>query len=209
MVSVGDLQLDPGALTASLAGVPLDLTGYEFAILMALADRAGQVLSRERLMELARGNAEEAFDRSIDVHNSRLRQKLGTTRAARSEYGPCAAPVTSIWPRAGHDRAATRRLFWKIYLNGLLLIVMVVIAVTATTLLVQPESRYHGRPRILHKVLAAELAWQVDRPKELQATLDRLTAALGRRGAVYRRDGHAAGVIWSHQATGLGPGRPG
>lgn len=42
-----------------------------------MAERAGQVLSRERLMELARGNAEEAFDRSIDVHISRLRQKLG------------------------------------------------------------------------------------------------------------------------------------
>jgi DNA-binding response OmpR family regulator len=42
-----------------------------------LADRAGRVLSREQLMELARGSAEEAFDRSIDVHISRLRQKLG------------------------------------------------------------------------------------------------------------------------------------
>jgi two-component system response regulator RstA len=55
----------------------MDLTSYEFAILYALAERAGRVLSREQLMELARGNAEEAFDRSIDVHISRLRQKLG------------------------------------------------------------------------------------------------------------------------------------
>jgi two-component system response regulator RstA len=74
---VGDLSLDPGRREASLAGQPLDLTGYEFAILYALGEHAGSVLSRERLMELARGSAEEAFDRSIDVHISRLRQKLG------------------------------------------------------------------------------------------------------------------------------------
>ena len=46
------------------------------ALLFALAERAGMVLSRERLMELAGGNAEESFDRSIDVHISRIRQKL-------------------------------------------------------------------------------------------------------------------------------------
>ncbi len=74
---VDDLELDPGARTASLAGAPLDLTAYEFSLLYALVERAGRVLSREQLMELARGSAEEAFDRSVDVHISRLRQKLG------------------------------------------------------------------------------------------------------------------------------------
>ena len=77
LVRVGDLTLDPASLTATLNGLTLDLTSYEFALLQALAERAGQVLSRERLMELGRGNAEDAFDRSIDVHISRLRQKLG------------------------------------------------------------------------------------------------------------------------------------
>jgi len=72
-----DLELDPGARTAFLAGAPLDLTGYEFSLLYALVERAGRVLSREQLMELARGSAEEAFDRSVDVHISRLRHKLG------------------------------------------------------------------------------------------------------------------------------------
>jgi two-component system response regulator RstA len=76
-VLVGDLELDPAARVAKLAGRSLDLTGYEFSLLYALAERAGRVLSREQLMELARGNAEDAFDRSIDVHVSRLRQKLG------------------------------------------------------------------------------------------------------------------------------------
>ena len=77
LINVGDLALDPGTLTATLAGEELELTSYEFALLKALTERAGQILSRERLMELSRGNAEEAFDRSIDVHISRLRQKLG------------------------------------------------------------------------------------------------------------------------------------
>ncbi len=76
-VAVGHLRIDPGARRATLRGKELALTGYEFALLRALAERAGRVLSREQLMELARGTAEEAFDRSIDVHVSRLRAKLG------------------------------------------------------------------------------------------------------------------------------------
>jgi two-component system, OmpR family, response regulator len=77
VVRVGGLVVDPGARRATLDGRELALTGYEFDLLKALADRAGRVLSREQLMELARGSAEESFDRSIDVHVSRLRQKLG------------------------------------------------------------------------------------------------------------------------------------
>ncbi|HEY3355725.1 MAG TPA: response regulator transcription factor [Polyangia bacterium] len=76
-VQVGGLVIDPGALRASLDGRVLPLTAYEFTLLRVLAERAGRVLSREQLLDLAKGNAEEAFDRSIDVHISRLRQKLG------------------------------------------------------------------------------------------------------------------------------------
>lgn len=76
-VKVGGLVVDPGARRATLEGRELELTGYEFALLEALARRAGRVLSREQLIELAGGSAEESFDRSIDVHVSRLRQKLG------------------------------------------------------------------------------------------------------------------------------------
>ncbi len=76
-VKVGGLELDPAARRAVLDGRELPLTGYEFDLLRALAERAGRILSREQLMELAKGSAEEAFDRSIDVHVSRLRQKLG------------------------------------------------------------------------------------------------------------------------------------
>jgi DNA-binding response OmpR family regulator len=76
-VRVGKLVLDVSSMTASLGGRALHLTSYEFALLRVLAENAGRVLGRERLLELAKGNAEDAFDRSIDVRISRLRHKLG------------------------------------------------------------------------------------------------------------------------------------
>jgi len=76
VLRVGGLCLEPASLRATLDGHDLDLTGYEFAILRVLAERPGRVLSREQLLDLARGNADDAFDRTIDVHISRLRQKL-------------------------------------------------------------------------------------------------------------------------------------
>jgi len=76
-VQTGQLSVDPASRRALLAGEELALTGYEFSLLYALASRPGRVLSREQLIELAGGNPEEAFDRSIDVHVSRLRHKLG------------------------------------------------------------------------------------------------------------------------------------
>ena len=76
-IAVGSLVLEPGTLVAMLDGRPLTLTTHEFNLLRALAERAGRVLSREQLLYALRGNAEETFDRSIDVQISRLRQKLG------------------------------------------------------------------------------------------------------------------------------------
>jgi len=73
---VGSLVLSPQQRTAEIGGRPLSLTTCEFALLAALAERAGQVLSREQLMEIAKGSAEVAFERSIDVQVSRLRAKL-------------------------------------------------------------------------------------------------------------------------------------
>jgi len=76
-LKVGGLVIDPSARSVSLRGRPVELTAYEFALLHALAGRAGRILSRDQLMEFARGSAEDSFDRSVDVHVSRLRQKLG------------------------------------------------------------------------------------------------------------------------------------
>jgi two-component system OmpR family response regulator len=77
VLRAGRLTLDLGALTVSLDGKSIALTGYEFALLRAFAERPGLVLSREQLLDIAKGSAEEAFDRSIDGHISRLRRKLG------------------------------------------------------------------------------------------------------------------------------------
>lgn len=76
-VRVGALTIDPERMLATFEGQSLALTTYEFMLLHALAERAGRVLSREQLVDLVRGSAEEAFDRSIDVHVSHLRAKLG------------------------------------------------------------------------------------------------------------------------------------
>lgn len=76
-LAVGALELDPGSYSGRLHGKDLDLTAYEFDLLYALARRAGLVLQREQIMDMVRGGAEEAYDRSVDVHISRLRQKLG------------------------------------------------------------------------------------------------------------------------------------
>ena len=76
LVQVGAVTLEPALLRVTLNGAEIQLTGYEFALLHSLARHAGRVLSRQQLLDLARG-AEDAFDRSIDTHISRLRQKLG------------------------------------------------------------------------------------------------------------------------------------
>jgi DNA-binding response OmpR family regulator len=72
----GRLEIDKGAREVRLDGQRKPLTAHQFAILVALAERAGRVLSREALMDLAKGAALEDFDRSIDVHISRLRAAI-------------------------------------------------------------------------------------------------------------------------------------
>lgn len=72
----GSLELDHGALEARLNGEPTALTAHQFSLLWALATHPGRVLSRETLLELARGDTLESFDRSIDVHISRIRAAI-------------------------------------------------------------------------------------------------------------------------------------
>jgi len=72
----GALEIDFEAREVTLAGERQVLTSYEFELLAALARAAGRVLSREQLLDALKGAEYEAFDRSIDVHVSKLRAKL-------------------------------------------------------------------------------------------------------------------------------------
>lgn len=72
----GRLEIDRGSREARLDGEARPLTAYQFALLEALAGHAGRVLSREAIMDLVKGELLEAFDRSIDVHVSRIRQAI-------------------------------------------------------------------------------------------------------------------------------------
>ena len=72
----GRLEIDIGAHQARLGGEAKVLTSYQFTILRELARHAGRVLSREALMDLMRNEKLEAFDRSIDVHISRIRAAI-------------------------------------------------------------------------------------------------------------------------------------
>src|SRR5713101_6761237 len=67
----GRLEIDRDARAVRLDGEARALTGFQFALLVALAENAGRVLPREALMDLVKGETLEAFDRSIDVHVSR------------------------------------------------------------------------------------------------------------------------------------------
>jgi DNA-binding response OmpR family regulator len=84
VLRAGPLELFPRRGTATLHGAPLAVTRYEFAILRVLAERRGRVLTREQILDYAKGGAENAFDRSIDVRISRLRRKLGGGPDGRS-----------------------------------------------------------------------------------------------------------------------------
>jgi DNA-binding response OmpR family regulator len=69
----GRLEIDAGARQVRLDGEEKSITSYQFALLLALAQNAGRVLSRDALMTLVKNESLEAFDRSIDVHVSRIR----------------------------------------------------------------------------------------------------------------------------------------
>lgn len=69
----GRLEIDLGARQARIDGKAADLTGHQFDLLVVLAQSAGRVLSRDQIMDALKGHPMEAFDRSIDVHVSRIR----------------------------------------------------------------------------------------------------------------------------------------
>lgn len=80
----GALLVDPAARRATWRGAPLDLTSAEFNLLEQLARNVGRVVSKEELSRRALGRKLARYDRSIDVHLTRLRAKLGELADGRS-----------------------------------------------------------------------------------------------------------------------------
>jgi len=72
----GKLAIDPGARSVRVGGEERNLTAYQFDLLLAMAERAGRVLTREQLLDTVKGEALDAFDRSIDVHIARIRAAI-------------------------------------------------------------------------------------------------------------------------------------
>ncbi len=80
LLTLGDLELDPAARMARLEGVPVDLSGREFALLLALAENAGRAMTRTQLEGAVYGWQDEPGSNTIEVHVHHLRRKLGTER---------------------------------------------------------------------------------------------------------------------------------
>ncbi len=76
LLRFGRLEIDLAERAVRIDGKPCDITGHQFELLVVLARSAGRVLSREQIMDALKGSALEAFDRSIDVHVSRLRAAI-------------------------------------------------------------------------------------------------------------------------------------
>lgn len=75
-LTFGRLKIDTGAMRASVDGRVCDLTSHQYQLLHILAQSAGRVLSRDTIMDKLKGHDLEAFDRSIDVHISRIRAEI-------------------------------------------------------------------------------------------------------------------------------------
>lgn len=73
VLGFGRLRIDPARRSVKVDGEAKELTAYQFDLLVALAQQAGRVLTRDQIMQSLRGHDLDAFDRSIDVHISRIR----------------------------------------------------------------------------------------------------------------------------------------
>ena len=81
ILHVGDVELDPGTRSVRLEGKLVDLTSVEFNLLEVLLREAGRVVPRERLVNAVLSRKFSPFDRSIDMHVSKVRKKLGDTES--------------------------------------------------------------------------------------------------------------------------------
>ena len=85
IVRHGDLSIDLTRHEVTVGGKPIALTATEFRILHFLATKPGRVLSRDDIIDAALGRDANVFDRTIDVHITAIRRKLGSTGAERIE----------------------------------------------------------------------------------------------------------------------------
>jgi two-component system response regulator CpxR len=87
-LQVGALRLQPGERRAYVDDTEMSLTGAEFLLLLGLAQRVGELVDKAALTRIALGRELERFDRSVDVHVSRLRHKLAEASAGTSASAP-------------------------------------------------------------------------------------------------------------------------
>lgn len=78
VIKVGDLELDAGSRSVTVAGEAVELTGAEFNLLQLLVTNAGKVVSKEVLASEGLGRPLQAYDRRIETHMAQIRRKLGT-----------------------------------------------------------------------------------------------------------------------------------
>jgi two-component system, OmpR family, response regulator CpxR len=117
-ILISDIEMDFGTRTVPRNGKPITLTAVEFNLLELLLRSAGRVVTREQVAELVLGRNLNSFDRSIDVHVSKLRRKLGNLpsgekriRSIRSRRPTCtcALPLVSKWTDAHACRQSRTR----------------------------------------------------------------------------------------------------
>ncbi len=101
-IAIGDVELDPAARTVRRSGEPVELTSVEFGLLEALMRAAGQVVTREQLAQSVLGRRFMPYDRSIDMHVSKLRKKLGE-QAGDTERIKTIRGVGYIYARPSSD----------------------------------------------------------------------------------------------------------
>src|SRR3954454_22232377 len=98
ILRVGNVELNPSTRTVLQDGNNVELTSVEFNLLQVLLQEAGQVVSRERLVDSVLGRKFSPFDRSIDMHVSKVRKKLGDTDGG-SDYIKTVRGVGYIFAR--------------------------------------------------------------------------------------------------------------
>ncbi len=106
-----------GSRTVTCGGKPVDLTSVEFNVLELLLRHAGKVVTREQIAEAALGRSLNFLDRSVDVHVSRVRRKLGACiGSGRIDQPNSRHRLLSRCRDGGEEQGMNRRLFWKIFL---------------------------------------------------------------------------------------------